>query len=48
MALLAVITARLSSVGSLTLVIIYKLWKLEKVKKEHKLEKNASFIRMSP
>lgn len=48
MALLTVITAGLSTASSLALVIIYRLGKLEKVKKEHKLEMNADFCRMSP
>lgn len=48
MALLAVIAAGLSTVCSLALIIIYRLGKLEKVKKEHELETNAGFRRMSP
>lgn len=48
MALLAVIAAGLSTTCSLALVIIYRLGKLEKVKKEHELETNAGFRRMSP
>lgn len=48
MALLAVIAAGLSTACSLALIIIYRLGKLEKVKKEHELETNAGFRRMSP
>lgn len=47
MALLIVIAAGLSTASSLALVIIYRLGKLKKVKKEHELETNADFRRIS-
>ena len=48
MALLAIIAAGLSAACSLALVVIYKFGKLEKVKREHDLEVNAGFRRVSP
>ena len=48
MALLAIIAAGLSAACSLALAVIYKFVKLEKVKREHELEVNAGFRRVSP